>query len=174
MDNLVQQEWFELLAEECKAIVTEAVFTSRWALVEGYWELGKRINEDINFKKYEKGNQSSLQDLANNIGISKRTVYYARQFHERYPNLDEVPEGKNISWNKIVTKYLGGEKEERKRTTFNDVFNKDFDQDIMRMGQEIVEPFCKKYNFPGSVSGKYDLYQEIYKILEKILKNEIL
>jgi len=37
------QEWYDLLVEDCKAIVTEAVFTSRWALVQGYWELGQRI-----------------------------------------------------------------------------------------------------------------------------------
>jgi DNA modification methylase len=28
------------------------------------------------------------------------------QFYEKYPELDTIPEGKNISWNKIVTKYL--------------------------------------------------------------------
>ena len=42
----LQTNWYQDLVEECKAIITEAVFTSRWALVEGYWNLGKRITEE--------------------------------------------------------------------------------------------------------------------------------
>lgn len=46
MNELTTESWYEELVEECKTIITEAVFTSRWALVEGYWGLGKRIRED--------------------------------------------------------------------------------------------------------------------------------
>jgi len=105
------QEWYDLLVEDCKAIVTEAVFTSRWALVQGYWELGQRIREDENFKKYAKGNESSLTDLSKNIGVGHRDVYRAVQLHEKYPNINDIPEGKNITWNKLVTKYLPAQKE---------------------------------------------------------------
>ncbi len=104
-------EWYEALVEECKAIITEAVFTSRWALVEGYWKLGERIETDDNFKKFSKGNQSSLQDLANNLNTSERTIYYARQAYNKYPELGNIPEGKNITWNKLITQYLPALKE---------------------------------------------------------------
>ena len=111
--ELQSNEWYEALVEECKAIITEAVFTSRWALVEGYWKLGERIETDDNFKKFSKGNQSSLQDLANNLGISERTLYYARQAYNKFPDLGKIPEGKNITWNKLITQYLPEPKENK-------------------------------------------------------------
>lgn len=101
-----REEWYASLVEDCKAIITEAVFTSRWALVAGYHQLGERIVTDENYQEYAKGNKSSVQGLARKIGISDRTIYYAVQFYEKYPRLDKVPEGKNISWNKIINKYL--------------------------------------------------------------------
>ena len=57
MNNIVKSKWYEVLAEDCKYIITEDFFPSRWALVEGYWNLGKRIREDLNFQKYSKGNK---------------------------------------------------------------------------------------------------------------------
>lgn len=101
-----QAEWYQALVEECKAIITEGIFNSRWALVEMYHQLGERIITDENYQKAAKGNYSSLQGLAKNIGISPRSIYYACEFYEKYPELETVPEGKNISWNKILTKYL--------------------------------------------------------------------
>lgn len=96
--------------EECKAIITEAVFTSRWALVEGWWLLGQRVSQE----KYIKGNQERLQTLASKLHISERTLYYAIQAYQKYPRLDMIPLGKNISWNKLITKYLPEEHKEPK------------------------------------------------------------
>jgi ParB family chromosome partitioning protein len=99
----VNEDWYKELVEECKAIITEAVFTSRWALVEGNWELGRRIREDMNWQKW--GN-NDLQGLANAIGQSERTIYYALAIFDKFPDLNKIPEGKNISMNKLITKYL--------------------------------------------------------------------
>lgn len=99
-------EWYQELINDCKAIITEAVFTSRWALVEGYWNLGKRIREDSLAEKHTKGNESFLQDLGRNLGTSTSTLYYALQAYDKYPTQDQIPEGKNITWNKLITKYL--------------------------------------------------------------------
>lgn len=101
-----ESEWFNILVDDCKAIVGEAVFTSRWALVEGYWELGQRIRDDVNVKKFAAGNKTFIKELAAGVGISPRTLYYALEAYDKYPALENVPEGKNISWNKLVTKYL--------------------------------------------------------------------
>jgi len=109
--EIYQKEWYQSLIDDCKSIITEAVFTSRWALVEGYWNLGERIDTDINFKKYAKGNYSSLQDLAKNLETSERTLYYSIQFYRTYPDINTLPEGKNITWNKLITKYLPKGKE---------------------------------------------------------------
>ena len=104
--EITTDPYYRLLVEDCKAIVTESVFVSRWALVEGYHLLGKRIVMDENYQQYAKGNQESLQDLAKNIGIGERTLYYAIRFYNKYPELDDIPEGKNISWSKLIAKYL--------------------------------------------------------------------
>lgn len=111
MPEQIESEWYSALIEECKAIITEAIFTSRWALVEGYHSLGERINDD--WQKHEKGNQAFLQGVARNLEISERTLYYAVQFARKYPELSKVPEGKNITWHKICNKYLPEPKEEK-------------------------------------------------------------
>ena len=89
MNELTQNEWYQALVEECKDIITEAVFTSRWALVEGYWLLGQRIREDNNIDWHAKGSYTYLQDLANNLKISTRTLHYALQAYDKYPSLDK-------------------------------------------------------------------------------------
>src|SRR3990167_924422 len=106
MNELQTKDWYNALVDDCKAIVTEAVFVSRWALGEGYWSLGKRIREDENWQKWEQSADSSFQDLGNAIGVSKSTLYYALQAYDKYPDIQKLPEGKNISWNKLITKYL--------------------------------------------------------------------
>lgn len=100
------QEWYNLLVDDCRNILTEAVHNSRWDLIQGYHQLGERIVTDGNYQEFAKGNKTSVQGLAQNIGISERSIYYAIQFYEKYPDLGTVPEGKNISWNKIITLYL--------------------------------------------------------------------
>lgn len=51
--TIEQTERYIAMVEECKAIMTEAVFNSRWALVEGYWLLGKRIDLDFLIYNYK-------------------------------------------------------------------------------------------------------------------------
>jgi hypothetical protein len=114
-----QDEWYGALVEDCKAIITEGIFNSRWALLEMYHQLGERIVTDNNLQWNARGNGATLQDLAKYIGLSTRTLYYAIQFYEKYPDLSLVPEGKNISWNKIVTKYLPAEDREQPPNPLN-------------------------------------------------------
>lgn len=108
MDDIAKrEEWYQALIDECKAIITEAIFTSRWALVEGYHNLGKRITEESdNFKRAEIYGEKIVQRVALSLNISKRTLWYAIQFYDTYPDLSQVPEGKNITWKKLILKYL--------------------------------------------------------------------
>lgn len=96
-----EQEWYTALVDDCRAIITEAVFNSRWALIEGYHALGERIVTDEKFQKAAKGNLSSLTNLAKNIRVSLRDVYRSIQFFEKYPDLSLLPGGKNMSWSKV-------------------------------------------------------------------------
>ncbi len=108
MDKIIKrEEWYQALIDECKSIITEAIFNSRWALVEGYHNVGKRIREESSHLS----TTLLLQGLAVDLKMSERTLWYAVQFHDKYPDLSQVPEGKNITWNKIITKYLPAHKE---------------------------------------------------------------
>jgi len=106
MNDLITNEYYDLLVEDCKAIVTEAVFVSRWSLVEGYHNLGKRIVNDTNLNRKDIYGKKILSALSKSTRIGERTLYRAIQFYNKFPILAEIPEGKNISWNKIITKYL--------------------------------------------------------------------
>lgn len=109
--ELIKSDWYNSLLDECKAIIIETIFNSRWALVEGYWKLGERVREDKIAQEHAKGNKSFVQDLARNLKISDRTLYYSLQAYDKFPALDKIPEGKNISWNKLITLYLPAPKE---------------------------------------------------------------
>ena len=107
--DLAKQDWFKSLTDDCDAIITESVFNSRWALVEGYHLLGKRLVEESDKLEIT----ALVKEVALTINKSERTLFYAVQFVRKYPELDKVPEGKNITWVKIITNYLGdGKKKE--------------------------------------------------------------
>ena len=107
MNEITVEKWYSDLVDDCHNIMTEAVFISRWALVEGYHNLGKRILEEHdNFERKKIYGEKIVQGLAESLNMSGRILWYAIQFVKKYPDLTTVPEGKNITWNKIITKYL--------------------------------------------------------------------
>lgn len=98
----VHADWYESLVDDLVAIHTEAVFNSRWELLVGYHTIGKRIMEETRLVWNARGNGATLSDLSKSTGIMKRDLYRAIQFYKKYPSLDDVPGGKNISWTKVV------------------------------------------------------------------------
>ena|SRR3989338_1957142 len=92
---------YNSFVEECKDILVEAEFTSRWALIEGYHALGKHIVEQDN--KYGDGLSARL---ANSLNKSQRTIEYAITFARKFDTVDMLPEGKATNWNQVVRKYL--------------------------------------------------------------------
>ena len=118
MNELVSTEWYQALVEECNAIIIETEFTARWALVEGYHQLGKRIlKENDNFERAKIYGQEITAHVSQSLGKHKRTIERAIQFYKKYPDLNKLPEGKNTSWHKIVNKYLIEKPQELKRKT---------------------------------------------------------
>ncbi len=127
---LQNEQWYIQLLEDCRDIVVETEFTSRWTLVEGYHSLGKRIIQET--EKLNKLSQSGIDvisQVATDIKRGRRTVYYAIQFAREYPDLNLLPESKNTSWHHIINKYLtdGTEKKVVKKS------------DLYRMIKEIRE-----------------------------------
>ena len=126
----ITESWYNSLIEELADIITETSFTSRWALVEGYHQVGIRIlQENDNFERAKIYNEKILQRIAESLGKSERTLYYAVQFAKMYPDLNLLPEGKNLSWRHVINKYLtdGTEKKVIKKS------------DLYRMIKEIKE-----------------------------------
>src|SRR3990167_3174642 len=109
------EEKYEALIDELKSTLIEAEFNSRWTLIEGYWKTGRLIREFA--KQFQSGELTKLlQGIAVDIERSERTLWYAVKLYDRYPSLDMVPEGKNISWSKLVNKYLPDEGETKEHT----------------------------------------------------------
>ena len=103
----ISEQWYINLCEDCRDIVVETEFASRWTLVEGYHSLGKRIIQET--ERLDKLSQSGIDvisQVAADIKRGRRTVYYAIQFAREYPDLNLLPEAKNTSWHHIVNKYL--------------------------------------------------------------------
>jgi hypothetical protein len=100
--SITTTEWYEPLIEECKSIIVETNFAANWALVEGYWHLGKCIVDN----SHDLPVFDLVQLVAKSISKSSRTLYYATQFYQKYPDLTILPDGKDVTWKRVITKYL--------------------------------------------------------------------
>src|SRR3990167_5270875 len=80
----------------------------------GYHYLGKKfLEENKNFERVKIYGNKIIELAAPDIGISTRSIHYAIQFAKKYPNINSTPEGKNITWNKLITLYLPAPKENK-------------------------------------------------------------
>lgn len=109
-NDMVTQDWYQHLIEDCHAIITERVYRARQELIECWHEVGERIVTEKNLKWKAKGNGEIIQRLAADVGVSAKSIYQAIQFYKKYPDVSHAcetwEEGKNISWKKITEKYL--------------------------------------------------------------------
>lgn len=111
-------EWYQNLLEECQAIIVETRFNSAIEILKGKWELGKRILEDeLNFERAGYG-KKIVETVSKDLGMSAVHLWKCIQFYKKFPKekfddvLNELPEGKAISWFKVSTLYLPKHKEE--------------------------------------------------------------
>jgi N6-adenosine-specific RNA methylase IME4 len=83
-------------------------------LIEAYHNLGKRIlEENNNFEREKIYGKKIVQRVAVSLGKSERSIFQAIQFVEKFPKLDTLPDGKNISWHKICNNLLPAPKEDK-------------------------------------------------------------
>ena len=112
--NVPANIWFNELVEDLKDIITERVFNSRQELIVGYHEIGKRILvEKENAERDGVTVEGLVQGVAEAMGRSERTIWYAVQFVNAYPDMDALPDGKNLSWWKIVNQLLPKHKKDK-------------------------------------------------------------
>ena len=158
MTDLIKQDW-EGFIGELKSILVEREFNSRWEIIVCYHEIGKRITE-------EKATHL-VKRIADDLGRSTRTIQRAVQFYKKYPTLDELQTGKNISWHQIVNKYLP-------EPTEDGGFQKKTEQAVKRRileaireglkGARLVIPLTSTTSLRFEMS---DIVEAIYKIRKK-------
>ena len=88
------------VAEEIKQLLTEAEFTARWTMIEAYHRVGQLI------LSLEGEVSQFVKQVSVKVGKSERTLWHAVKFAKMYERVEDLPEGKNIGWGKIVRKYL--------------------------------------------------------------------
>jgi N6-adenosine-specific RNA methylase IME4 len=112
---LQAQEWYQELVKECHAIIVERLYNSNLEAITAYGEVGQRIFEDENYKKFGKGNRIFNLQLFKDVGIGETTGYRCLEFYERklkeeiknqtYRDVLHAVQNKypkNISWKKII------------------------------------------------------------------------
>lgn len=99
--TILSQHWYENLVDECKGILTEGVFNSRWVLIETYHKVGELLRNEKRMPI-----SKLVNACAADMNVSERKLWHAVKFYDKYPDIDKLPEGKNISWYKIKTKLL--------------------------------------------------------------------
>ena len=100
--EITKSDWYKSLVDDCKAIIIEASFNSRWSLVEGYHLIGKRITKEEDKMPLKE----LVQHVARKTNMSTRTLYDAVRFFRKFPDLNRLPTGKNTNWRKICNEYL--------------------------------------------------------------------
>jgi hypothetical protein len=80
------------LEEEIPAVLTEAIFNHRQILLEGYHEVGRLTFE----------NNLSIEEVAMWCNQRPKTIHHCVELYKKYPDLNDLPDGKNVSWYKIT------------------------------------------------------------------------
>lgn len=105
-----EQAWYTTLINDCRLIISDSVFSSRWVLIEGYWLLGNRIlAENDNFDRAKVYGKEICSRVSKSLGRSRQTLNRAIQFARKFPtraDLDALKEIANITWHKVCNNYL--------------------------------------------------------------------
>ncbi len=106
---ILHEDWFTHLIEQCDATLTERIHNARWEVIQGWHEVGRLILESTkNFERHKIYGKDIVQRVAESLGKSQRSIYYALKFFTTFPDINSLPDGKSISWNKITKKLLTG------------------------------------------------------------------
>ena len=112
--KIEEEDWYKSLIEDCQALMVEGIWNYRLTLIKTYHLLGRRIlEENNNFERSKIYGERLCHTMSQSLGQSQRTIWRAIQFAKKYPNLDKLLEGKNISWHKICNLYLPEPKKEK-------------------------------------------------------------
>lgn len=90
------EDWYQNLVSDCQQIIQEA----REQIVYKHWQMGKRIlEEELKFGKPKYGSHT-IENLANDLGLSETTIKYELQFARKYPEF--VNALTNLPWRQAI------------------------------------------------------------------------
>lgn len=111
--NYRESDEYKSLIDDCKSTLVEGIFNARMDVIITHGKIGERVATDKLYKKYGKGNQDFIRQLAKDMEVSYQEIYRSIQFYEKFKIVSatgerwsKFEEGKNISWNKIKSYYL--------------------------------------------------------------------
>lgn len=117
----MNEEWYEHLIDDCKAIITEKFYAYNMELIELKHLIGERICTDSNFKKLAGSRNATLKKIFADLGIGKTEGYACVALYEKYPKLstlvDSSKEQKKLSWKLVKNNYLPTKIEEKEECT---------------------------------------------------------
>jgi hypothetical protein len=103
--EVMPTEDYALLIDDLKDILTEHIVSVKETVIKMKWEIGERLLE-----AGEKVVRPLLKKIAEEVSVGERELYRCLAFREKFPTLKELwsrlPEGKNISWHKLVHNYI--------------------------------------------------------------------
>ena len=106
--EILPEEELAHLIDDCRDIITEGVTAVREKVIETKWELGDRL-----LKEGEERITPLLSRVSVELHTSQRDLFRCLAFRKKFPTLKEtwerLPEGKNISWHKLINHYIGFE-----------------------------------------------------------------
>ena len=120
-----ESDEYKSLVDDCKSRFVETIVKLRMDVIIFHGKVGERVVTDKLYKKYGKGNQDFIRQLAKDMEVSYQEIYRSVQFYEKFKivsptgeSWDKFEEGKNISWNKIKAIYLPESKEKKEEKHF--------------------------------------------------------
>jgi hypothetical protein len=101
--RLVKDESYLQLVEEIKATETEASFTARISVIQGYYAIGtliKQYQEERNI-----GVTGFIKELSLDLKYAERSLWFAKKMADTWKTEDDLmnnlPDGKATSWTKV-------------------------------------------------------------------------
>lgn len=94
-----EQKWYEKLIFDLRILNFEGIVRTKHAI-------GKRILEDkLKFERSEYG-KKTIKNLAEDLDVDKSDLYRCIEFVKKYPELEKLTGGQQLSWRYIRTNLL--------------------------------------------------------------------
>jgi hypothetical protein len=107
--EVISDESYNSLLEDLMDLVKETVVNLRYETIKCKWEIGDRIVKEFTAGKVAEY-VKIVKRLSKDLKVSESELYRCIEFKSKFPDFkemwDRLPEGKNISWNKIKECYL--------------------------------------------------------------------